>query len=1098
MLRQSKLHTILFLLVTAATAATAMSAEPVRVLILTGANNHDWQETTPVLKKLFDECPRFKVVDVIADPSKCDAKTFAGCDVVANNWSAYPNMTGHQWGAAAEKAFVDFIRSGGGFVTFHAGAATSQDWPEFQQLVGITWKIDHTAHNAYHTFKVTIDDSSHPLTRGMTDFWTTDELWHNMVPMAGPPPKPLVTVFSERSFGGTGKFEPAVIPTQLGKGRGLNIVLGHDARAMQNVGWRTLMLRGAEWAATGQVTIPIPGNWPSTAAAAVVVGVDPDAILKAVADYRFGKDRKALAMVEQLVNYSMSIKGDAAVAARGQLAAKIAAAIKPDAAPEVKNFLCQQLGMLSATEQVPLLASLLTDEKVSQMARYALEQIPGPAAARALRDALGTTNGRIKVGIINSLGNIADTKALGELSKLLDDPDKAIASSAAAALGKIGGPEAAKALGEALPKASGDYRAKVSEACLMCADKALAEGSKEAAASIYKRFYAPTEPVPVRMAALRGLVGCNPIAGIDLLVEAIASGDPRMQTAAVQLVRRWKVPSGRPSGSVVEFVASALNVMQKPEHKRALIAQLGREPTLEAMNLAVARMKDPVLVEEAAQAVVTIAPALVQTDRDEVKTALREVLAASKSPETIEQANNLLRRAAKSVNLARGATASSPDGFEPDGGSGPDAAAIDGNPETYWDEQDGQKLYRFVLTFPKPTSVSAVNIKGHAYRSHSPKDFDILCDEKVVKTITNAEYDQQTNEIFITFPRTTCTTLELKITGYYAGSPGIRELEVYDVNVDDLSPVKRAAASGPPQFKWRQTDSSLALLNADVVVWQCNYDKKEPMPYCHPVALADGTTLTWLNPPDHPWHHALWFAWKDLNGLTYWEIGMKGATSTGRIDVVDVKATGNPDFSARIELALSYHPVDKPPVLTEKRVLEISPPDASGGYHIDWNSTFTAGERDVRMKGGTAGGGYAGLSARMAKDSRDWQLLDSEGRQDTASAAATAPNTHGKRARWMNCSLVDIASGRPAGLAILDHPDNLRFPSQWHCILQTTHHFGYFSPAPLWSEPHTLAAGKSLPLRYRILVHAGRADRQSIEEQWKVFVGAACSRDSSW
>lgn len=87
----------------------------------------------------------------------------------------------------------------------------------------------------------------------------------------------------------------------------------------------------------------------------------------------------------------------------------------------------------------------------------------------------------------------------------------------------------------------------------------------------------------------------------------------------------------------------------------------------------------------------------------------------------------------------------------------------------------------------------------------------------------------------------------------------------------------------------------------------------------------------------------------------------------------------------------------------------------------------------------------------------------------------------------MDCSIVDSASGRLAGVAILDHPGNLRFPSQWHCILQTTHQFGYFSPAPLWSEPYTLPAGKMLTLRYRVLVHPDRGQKDKIEQQWKAF-----------
>jgi hypothetical protein len=37
------------------------------------------------------------------------------------------------------------------------------------------------------------------------------------------------------------------------------------------------------------------------------------------------------------------------------------------------------------------------------------------------------------------------------------------------------------------------------------------------------------------------------------------------------------------------------------------------------------------------------------------------------------------------------------------------------------------------------------------------------------------------------------------------------------------------------------------------------------------VICQDGPVLTWLRPPDHPWHHGLWFSWKTVNGLNYWE-----------------------------------------------------------------------------------------------------------------------------------------------------------------------------------------------------------------------------------
>jgi hypothetical protein len=249
--------------------------------------------------------------------------------------------------------------------------------------------------------------------------------------------------------------------------------------------------------------------------------------------------------------------------------------------------------------------------------------------------------------------------------------------------------------------------------------------------------------------------------------------------------------------------------------------------------------------------------------------------------------------------------------------------------------------------------------------------------------------------------------------------------------------------------------------------------------------------LTANSPADHPWHHGLWFSWMQLNGVDYWSVKPDDIRSGGRTEVAAAKAVANEDYSAKIELTVTYHPQNEPPVLTEKRVLQISPPDAQGGYRIDWASEFTAGEKDVVLKGGTAGGGYAGLSVRVAQNSRDWVLSDSEGRSEKASSASMANAIHGQHARWADVSLVSSITGQPAGIALFDHPDNLRYPSYWHCVLQDKTAFGYFSPAPLWKEPYTLGAGKKLILRYGILVHAGRGEKDKLEQQWTKWSAAA-------
>ena len=285
-------------------------------------------------------------------------------------------------------------------------------------------------------------------------------------------------------------------------------------------------------------------------------------------------------------------------------------------------------------------------------------------------------------------------------------------------------------------------------------------------------------------------------------------------------------------------------------------------------------------------------------------------------------------------------------------------------------------------------------------------------------------------------------------------------------------------------YSWRQTDSSIALLSSEQVVWQLTYKKQEGRPYFHPLSLTDGTELTSLRPADHPWHRALWFSWKYIDGVNYWDPELPA----GQTEVVDVKTRPGRDYSAQIEMRLSYHPPQKPTVLTEKRTLTVSAPDENGCYYIDWLSIFTAGENDVLLgrtpipgeQNGKSYGGYAGLSLRMAEHTKDWQFLGSEGTLE--------PESRGSKARWVDFS-GNIADGGFAGVTIFDHPDNPRHPSSWWL----SGSMPYFGPAVLFHKPYTLAAGETLTLRYRILIHTGRADKDMLENQWK-----ACLTSKNW
>lgn len=124
------------------------------------------------------------------------------------------------------------------------------------------------------------------------------------------------------------------------------------------------------------------------------------------------------------------------------------------------------------------------------------------------------------------------------------------------------------------------------------------------------------------------------------------------------------------------------------------------------------------------------------------------------------------------VELARAFSFGNRDG----GASGPDAA-IDGDFSTYWDEADGLQEYSLRLGLEKRERFSLLRIYGHRHHDFAPKDFSIFVDGNLVKTVENAQY--QDNVLEVDFPAQTGWNVELRITGSHGGSPAIRELEVF-------------------------------------------------------------------------------------------------------------------------------------------------------------------------------------------------------------------------------------------------------------------------------------------------------------------------------
>ncbi|MCF6334085.1 MAG: PmoA family protein [Draconibacterium sp.] len=229
------------------------STHKIHVLVLSGSNNHDWQATTSFLQKMYAETGLFEleITEVPDTLTLTDLKNF---DVVVSNWNSWPKNN-LRWPESTEKALLDFINNGGGFVTFHSSTSAFYKWPEFGKITTAAW-VDSTWHGKKSATQIMLLNSEHPVTKGMSGFFIQDELWVNAGKNSSF--QILGTATSKDIFKQGIKDQAAIMISEYGKGKIFHTILGHDVRAMRNIGFRTLMLRGTEWAATGRVSQLVP------------------------------------------------------------------------------------------------------------------------------------------------------------------------------------------------------------------------------------------------------------------------------------------------------------------------------------------------------------------------------------------------------------------------------------------------------------------------------------------------------------------------------------------------------------------------------------------------------------------------------------------------------------------------------------------------------------------------------------------------------------------------------------------------------------------------------------------------------------------------
>ncbi|MBM4030354.1 MAG: HEAT repeat domain-containing protein [Planctomycetes bacterium] len=247
---------------------------------------------------------------------------------------------------------------------------------------------------------------------------------------------------------------------------------------------------------------------------------------------------------------------------------KLIAILKSDRPANERAWACRRLKLAGTVKAVPALAACLPDKELAHSARYAIETMPYPEAAAALRDAVPKATGLAKAGIIDSIGDRRDKEAVPLLAPLAADADASVASSAAVALGKIGGPESIAALKAARPKAPDPAKPAIADGLLLCADALLRAGDKTRAAVLFREINQSSEPEHVRTAATLGMIlaADDPV---PLIGAAFITPDRGVQRGALDSLHELR-------GEAVTKAAAAQIAKAEPEVRVALIEVLGQ------------------------------------------------------------------------------------------------------------------------------------------------------------------------------------------------------------------------------------------------------------------------------------------------------------------------------------------------------------------------------------------------------------------------------------------------------------------------------------------------------------------------------------------
>ena len=277
-------------------AITIGDHQKIKVLIVDGASNHDWQRTTKIVSAILGQTGLFSVAVSTAPASDKDpgypnwCPDFSSYDVVIQNYNDIFGG-GVLWPEPARHAFEHFVASGGGVFVLHSANNAFPNWEEYNKIIGLGWRSQDygwaikiagdgtlvkippgsgagTSHGQ-RTDRVIHRYTDDPIHAGMPDTWMTPAI-EVYTHARGPAENVQILSWAEEPT--THEHWPIEWTIQYGKGRVYNSTFGHvwrdeaDPVDMRCVGFQTVLIRSLQWLAYRPVTWPVPADFPTAQA----------------------------------------------------------------------------------------------------------------------------------------------------------------------------------------------------------------------------------------------------------------------------------------------------------------------------------------------------------------------------------------------------------------------------------------------------------------------------------------------------------------------------------------------------------------------------------------------------------------------------------------------------------------------------------------------------------------------------------------------------------------------------------------------------------------------------------------------------------------